>query len=243
LGAKGMRVGVGRSACWSYVTWYNGLTGNWVTWEPGDLVQPGTVGFFDRQRRFTHYRTLASYGIVPRISTLELPGRSRLVWSDGDVHLNVKTSGQSPDGFEFLGALDAGLKVTASREHACMLHMRDLSEAWITDVDAVLRQVQDRLLKGEWEIDSVVVARCTEARQGFAAVSLGTGQSFEAKAGGSAHLAGVADLGQADFTLASGRVFSSTISGPAPRLFLHPRSGSGVISGTGFCPGAVTAAS
>jgi hypothetical protein len=70
-----------------------------------------------------------------------------------------------------------------------MLHMRDLSEAWITDMDAVLRQVQDRLLKGKWVIDSVVVARRTEARQGFAAGSLGSGQSFEVRAGGGARLA------------------------------------------------------
>lgn len=203
LGSCG--VDVNRSACWSYVTWYNELTGNWVTWEPGDRVEPGTVGFFDRQRRFTHYRTLADYGIKPRISATELPGRSRLVWSDGDVHLNVKASGQSPAGFEALGAPDAGLKVTAKREHACMLHMRDLSEAWITDMDAVLRQIQELLLKGEWEIDSVVVARRTEVRRGFAAVSLGSGQSFEARADSGAHLADAAALGHADFTLASGR--------------------------------------
>jgi hypothetical protein len=187
------------------VTWYNELTGNWATWEPGDVVQPGTVGFFDRQRRFTHYRTLASYGIAHRISRAEFPGRNRLVWSDGDVHLDFKASGQSPAGFEALGALDAGLKVTANRERACVLHMRDLCEAWIEDIDAVLRQVKGLLLKGEWEVDSVVVARRTEARQGFAAVSLGSGQSFEAKADKGAHPADAADLSQAGFRLASGR--------------------------------------
>lgn len=187
------------------MTWYNELTGNWATWEPGDLVQPGTIGFFDQQMRFTHYRTLASYGIVPRISTAELPGRSRLVWSDGDIRLNVKAAGQSPAGFEALGALDAGLKATANREHACVLHLRDLSEAWIEDMDTVLRQVQELLLRGEWEIDSIVVARCTEARQGFAAVSLGSGRSFEVKADSGTHLADAADLGHAGFRLASGR--------------------------------------
>ncbi len=187
------------------MTWYNELTGNWATWEPGALVQPGTVGFFDRQRRFTHYRTLASYGIVPQISKAELPGRNRLVWSDGDIHLDFKASGQSPAGFEALGALDAGLKVTANRKHACVLHLRDLSEAWIKDMDAVLRQVQGLLLKGEWEVDSVVVARRTEARQGFAAVSLGSGQSFEAKADSGEHPADAADLSHAGVRLASGR--------------------------------------
>ena len=113
--------------------------------------------------------------------------------------------GQSPAGFEALSALDAGLKVTANREHACVLHMRDLSEAWIKDLDAVLRQIKGLLLKGEWEVDSVVVARRLEARQGFAAVSLGSGQSFEAKADGGARLASAADIGRTGFLLASGR--------------------------------------
>jgi hypothetical protein len=200
-----MGVRVSRSACWSYVTWYNELTGNWATWEPGDLVEPGTIGFFDSQRRFTHYKTLAGHGIVPKLATAEWPGRTRLVWSDGDVHLGFKASGQSPAGFEGLGDLDAGLKVTANREHACVLHMRDLREAWIEDLDAVLRQLKRLLLEGTWEVDSVVVARCLEAQRGFAAVSLGSGQSFEVKADGGAHLAGVADLGHAGFTLSSGR--------------------------------------
>ncbi len=172
-------------------------------------MQPGTVGFFDRERRFTHYRTLADCGIVPKIAAAEWPERSRLVWSDGDVHLNFKASGQSPAGFDALGALDAGLRVTANREHACVLHMRDLSEAWIKDVDAVLRQIKGLLLRGEWEVDSVVVARRLEAREGFAAVSLGSGQSFEVKADGDASNAGTADFGRAGFLLASGRASGS----------------------------------
>jgi hypothetical protein len=198
-------VNVSRSACWSYVTWYNELTGNWATWEPGEPVQPGTVGRFDKQQRFTHYRTLASYGITAEIVTAESPVRNRLVHSDGEVHLDLKASGQSPAGFEALGALDAGLKVTANREHACVLHMRDISEAWIENVDAVLRQIKGLLLSGEWEVDSVVVARRLEVQQGFAAISLGSGQSFEVKADGAAHLSGAVDLGHAGFLLASGR--------------------------------------
>lgn len=194
-----------RSACWSYVTWYNELTGNWATWEPGEPVQPGTVGFFDKQRRFTHYRMLADWGIVPRIAAAELPDRGRLVRSSGDFQYSVKASGQSPEGFESLGALDAGLRMTANREHACVLHMRDLSEAWIKDMDAVLGQIKGLLLKGEWEVDSVVVARRLEARQGFAAVALGSGHSFEAKADGDGRLADVVGIGRAALQLASRR--------------------------------------
>jgi hypothetical protein len=198
-------VRVSESVCRTYVTWYNKLTSNWATWEPGEVVQPGAVGCFDREQRFTHYRTLADYRIAAEVATAESPVRNRLVYSDDDVHLDLKASGRSPAGFEALGTLDAGLKVTADREHACMLHMRDISEARIRNVDAVLQQIKDRLLRGEWEVDSVVVVRRLEVGQGFAAISSGSGLSFEAKADGDARLMGVADLGHAGFQLAPGR--------------------------------------
>jgi hypothetical protein len=228
------------------VTWYHELTGNWATWEPGDQVEPGTIGFFDRDQVFTsHYRKLAAYGIVPGIVTAELPGRSRLVWSEGDVHLDFKASGQSSAGFEALGSLDAGLKAMANREHACVLHMHDLSEAWIENVEAVLLQIKGLLLSGQWEVDLVVVARRLEARRGFAAVSLGSGRSFEAKADGHARIAGAADLGSAGFRLAPGAgagITRSGPSGPALHRSSHRPSASSVTCGTGSCPGAVTAA-
>jgi hypothetical protein len=185
------------------VTWYNKLTLNWATWEPGEPVQPGTVGFFDEQQRFAHYRTLADWGIVPRIAVAGLPDRHHQ--TQGDFQYSLKASGRSPDGFESLGTLDAGLRMTANREHACVLHMRDLSEAKIKHMDAVLGRIKELLLKGEWEIDSVVVASRVEARKGFAAVSLGSGRTFEAKADGDARLAGIADLGRAALELASRR--------------------------------------
>ena len=193
-----------RSPSWSYVTWYYELTGNWATWEPGNRVEPGTVGSFDSRRRFNHYRTLAGYRIVPEIATADLPG-SRLAWSDGEVHLDFKASGESSAGFEALGALDAGVKVTANREHGCILHMRDLSEAWITNVEGVLAQIKALLVGKVWEVDSVVVVRRLEARQGFAAVSLGSGRSFVAKADADARVMGAADLGSAGLLLAPGR--------------------------------------
>ena len=42
-----MGVGVARSACWTYVTWYHDLsTTDWATWLPGMPIQPGSVGVF-----------------------------------------------------------------------------------------------------------------------------------------------------------------------------------------------------
>jgi len=193
-----------RSASWSYVTWYYELTGNWATWEPGNRVEPGTIGSFDRRRRFNHFQTLADYRIVPKIASTGLPG-SRLAWSDGEVHLDFKASGESSAGFEALGALDAGLKVTANREHGCILHMRDLSEAWIRNVDEVLAGIKALFISGHWDFDWIVVTRRLEVRRGFAAVSLGSGRSFEVKADADARVMGAADLGSAGLLLAPGR--------------------------------------
>jgi hypothetical protein len=187
------------------VTWYHELTGDWATWKPGDRVEPGTLGFFDRNQVFTHhYRTLAAFGVAPVIATAERPGRSELVLSEDDFHLDLKASGQSSALSGAAGSLGAGFKATSKREHACILHMRDLSEAWIENIEAVLSRIKTLLLSGEWDVDLVLVARRTEARQGFAAVSLGSGQSFEAKADGHASVAGAADLGSAGLLLAPG---------------------------------------
>lgn len=189
----------------SYVTWYHDLTGDWATWKPGDRVEPGSLGFFDRNQVFTHhYRTLADYKITPVIGTAERPGRSELVWSQDDFHVDLKASGQSSAHLGPVGSLGAAFKATSKREHACMLHMRDLSEAWIDNVEAVLSQIKGSLLGGEWDVPMVVVAHRTEARHGFAAVSLGSGRSFEAKADGRASIAGTADLGTAGLLLAPG---------------------------------------
>lgn len=57
-----------KSACRSYVTWFNQCSGNWATWEPGDVVKPGDVGRFDKDRRFRHWQTLADYKVQFTVS-------------------------------------------------------------------------------------------------------------------------------------------------------------------------------
>jgi hypothetical protein len=192
-----------RLPSWSYVNWYYELTGYWATWEPGKRVEPGAVGSFDGQLRFNAYRTLADYGIVPRIAIANSPG-STLARSNSERHFDFKASGESSPGFAVGGNLDADVKVAANHEYAFILHMRDRSEAWIKNIEEVQVQVKALLLKRKWDVDSVVVVRRTEARQGFAAVSLGSGKSFEAKIDADARVMGVADLASAGLVLAPG---------------------------------------
>jgi hypothetical protein len=190
---------VSRSACWSYVRWYNkASSGNWATWEPGEAVQPGDVGFFDDQLRFRHPETLGDYGIAFGTALADLPG-TRTLWSGGDIHFTAHTDGTSALALAGLGDLGGGLRITASRANACFLHLGELRESRITNEAQVCRRVAARLTDG-WPIDSVVVVERLEAAQGFAAISQSAGASFDVSA-----VAGAAGLGAAKFSLRAGR--------------------------------------
>ena len=183
-----------RSACWSYVTWYNKeSSGNWATWVPGEAVEPGNVGRFDEQMRFWRTKTLAAV----RVASARRPGAQTL-WSGGDIRFTAEADGRSALALGALGDLGGGLKITASRAHACFLHMGELRESWIANEDEVLARVANDLKN--WEIDSVIVGRRLEARRGFAAISRSAGASFDASAAG-----GVAAIGAAEFSLQAGR--------------------------------------
>jgi hypothetical protein len=190
---------VSRSACWSYVSWYNqASSGNWATWEPGEAVQPGDVGFFDDQLRFRHPETLGDYGIAFDTTLADLPG-TRTLWSGGDIRFTAQADGTSALALAALGDLGGGVSITASRANACFLHVGDLRESRITNEGQVCRQVAARLTDG-WPIDSVVVVERLEASKGFAAISQSAGASFDVSA-----MAGAAGLGAAKISLRAGR--------------------------------------
>jgi hypothetical protein len=191
-------------ACRSYVNWYHELTGHWATWVPGAQVEPGTIGSFDEGAFKPSDRTLERRGIVPEIVTVNLPGQRRLASSHEDVRIEVKGTGKSPAVIDFVASLGGGVELSANREHVCVLDMSDLSEARIGNSEAVLRQIKALLLRGEWEVDLIVVTSRLEARQGFALVYRGSARNFEVTADGTARVAGLADLGSAGFVVAPG---------------------------------------
>lgn len=192
-----------KSPSWSYVNWYNELTGDWATWEPGRRVEPGAVGSFDGHLRFNSYRTLHDYGIVPRVAVTNLP-ESTLVKSNSERHFDFKASGESSAGVAPGSNLAAKTEVATNREYAFIMYMRERNEAWIKNIEDVLLRVKDLLLKGYWEPDTVIVVRRTEAQQGFAAVSRGSEQSFKAKVDADVRVLSVADLASAGVELAPG---------------------------------------
>jgi len=188
---------------WSYLNWYHGITGDWATWEPGNRVDPGAVGSFDGELRFNAYRTMANFGVVPRIAITDRPG-SWLMESDGEAHLDFKAKAESSPGLSPVGSFGAEAKASAKREHACTLHLHDRSEAWIRNIEDVMLRVQELLISGEWDVGWAVVTRRLEAQRGFAAISQGSEKSFGAKLDADARVMSAADLGSASLQVAPG---------------------------------------
>jgi excisionase family DNA binding protein len=191
---------MGKSACWSYVTWYNECSGgNWATWEPGEVVRPGDVGRFDKERRFLHWQTLEDYGVGFTVSR-EQPVAPHLYASGKAFRVETKATGKSATA---PGMLDAGFRITATREHACLLQLEDATESRVNETRSMLTQIAALLRAGKWDIDLMVVAKRTRARGGFAAISQGAGQSIGVRADGSAGVADVLEAGSAELVLAS----------------------------------------
>ena len=218
------------------------ITGNWATWEPGAPVEPGDVGRFDSQLRFRSDRSLLTHGIDFRIGEKPASG-AVFLFSEDDAHLGDKVSAQSAAALAFVGHLDGRIKITANRKHACVLHMRGLSDAWIIDLEPIKFAIRGALLAGNWEVDQVVVVRRIKVEKGFAAVSREAGVAFEVKAVGKADFAGLADLVGTEFEFTAGRgsndFYRFEFPPGRPRSSRRP-SGSSAGSGTSCCRGVTT---
>jgi repressor LexA len=194
-----------KSACWSYVTWFHECSGGkWATWEPGDVINPGDVGRFDKNRRFCHWQTLVDYGVRFTVSD-ELPVAPHLYSTGKDFRVMTKAAGQYAPDFVGLGTLDAGVRITAERKHACLLQIREATESRILETSDLLTQIAALLRSGKWDLDLLVVVGRIQAKRGFAAISKGAGQSVELKAAGNARLTEVLEIGDAELLLASDR--------------------------------------
>jgi hypothetical protein len=200
---------MGKSASKSYVTWVNRRSsGDWATWEPGDRVSPGDVGRFNKELRFLHWQTLQDFGIQFTVSD-EQPVGGRMYATGKDFNVRAKLAGQSAAGFSHLGNLDAGLKITAKKEHASLLQIRDATESHIIETEQLLQQLAAVVRRPKkWDLDLMVVFERTRAARGFAAISQGRGQSLELKAAAGVQFSEDLELGDAELSLASGKVSS-----------------------------------
>jgi hypothetical protein len=186
-----------RSSCFVYVSWFNGRTGMWPTWEPGSTVSAGDVGKFTRRKQFVHPFTLRHYGIDFDV-TDEMPSGNRMYAS---------THGLAVDSNARVGVPGGGVstRVKSTRNNATLLQVRDTTTQQVADIPGVLAQLKAAILSGKtkWRVDQVVVLERIRAAAGFAAISTGTGQVLEFE--GAHSLATVDALGMAgvDLRLAS----------------------------------------
>lgn len=209
-----------RSACWTYVTWYNDLSsGDWATWLPGRKVDPGSVGSFNGDRRFDHYETLEELGITCASYSEEIPGEEGFYSTAGGFTFEPKIAGSAVPGFAALGELDAGVKLTAKTAHACLLQLVNPTVKKVINQRQVQEAVLAQAKSGLWTIDSEIVMSRTRCSTGFAAISQAGGQSLELKA--AAKLPAVINdqnLGGLELRLASSRAttdFLLHVFGPA----------------------------
>ena len=201
------------------MTWYNGLSsGDWATWLPGRTVEPGSVGAFNRDRRFDHYETLKELGITCASYSGEEPGEEGFYSTAGGFTFESKIAGNAVPGFAALGELDAGVKLTAKAAHACLLQLVKPTVMKVTNQRQVQEAVLVQVKGGQWSIDSQIVMSRTRCNAGFAAISQAGGQSLELKA--AAKLPAVItdqNLGGLELRLASSRAttdFLLTVFGP-----------------------------
>jgi hypothetical protein len=209
-------VGVARSACWAYVTWYHDLTTrDWATWLPGKPIHPGAVGVFNAERCFDHYETLDGLGITSARLSGEVPVPPVPYSTMAGFEFEPTASASMTPSFAALGEAHAGLKLKANTEHACLIQMRNPTERQIKNQRQVLEAVLTRLRGGLWNVDWQVVMRRTRCTSGFAAISRAGGQSVEFKTGAKLpevitdqHLPGL------DLRLASGHSSSGFLLSP-----------------------------
>jgi len=165
------------------VTWYHHLsTTDWATWFPGKLIQPGSVGTFNAERCFDHDETLKQLGITARLSG-ETPVPPIFYSTMGGFEFEPKAAASVAPGFAALGEADAGVRLTANAEHACLIQMLNPTVRQIENQRQVKEAVLARVIDQSWSLDLHVVIRRTRCTRGFAAVSRAGRQSVEFKTG------------------------------------------------------------
>jgi len=188
------------------VTWHHRCSGDWVTWEPGAVVDLGDAGRFDADRRFLPHENLRrDYDISFRTSRQD-PAAPRHYWTD--KYFRVET-----------GTLPAEVTVVSKRRHACILELHGVTETRITNTHAVMRRIADLVRSGAWELDLVVVLGRIQARRGFAAISQAAGQTLRLKVTGDAGPKGIPGAGGPGRTLGDGGELLLA-SGPGAAGFL-----------------------
>ena len=198
------------------MTWYHELsTSDWATWLPGAPIQPGSVGVFNKERCFDHNETLEHYGITCARLSSETPVQPFFYSTMGGFEFEPKAAASASVGFAALGEAEAGVKLTANAEHACLIQLLNPTVRQIENQRQVKEAVLAQVKAGQCPLDLHVVMRRTRCTRGFAAVSRAWKTSVEFKTG--ARLPAVVtdqNLPGLELGLASGRSSSGFFVSP-----------------------------
>jgi hypothetical protein len=153
-----------------YVGWFHDYVRRWATWEPGDNVEPGTVGTFDKTWVFAHYRSLGDFGINYQTSD-DTPAESDRVYaSRRGFKFTPQVAGRVSDPPTALAHVGSTLILTNQNAHAFLLQIKEATSSHLLLPDDVLEQVRLKVLASDWDLDLVVVFERLKVQRGFAVI-------------------------------------------------------------------------
>lgn len=186
-----------KSLCKPYVRWFNGLTnGRWATWEPGDQVDVGDVGWFDDQLEFRHNVTLSDLGIPMTVSEEE-PSSPRLYFTAKDFDIGVDTNASLPATGHPVNLKSAGVTFKTKRNSSYLLQADAVTDQTLLNENEVFEDMRQALLQGRWHVDFYVVTARRRCGSGFVVLSQRKRQEIRLEVEGAISAAGVIDIAKA----------------------------------------------
>jgi hypothetical protein len=189
--------------CKDYVRWFHDRTsGDWVTWEPGDWIEPGNFGWFNGELRFCYdpnQNVATALGIDVKVGP-EKSIASRVYANEADFDLGIVGSAAAELPVAVAPGADISLK---TRSDDCnLLSVSSATRAELMNTQQALEAIRQLVLTRQWPIDHYVVTSRVRCTQGFAIIARRSGREIRLKAKAEATLAGVADL--ADVSISPG---------------------------------------
>ncbi|MFZ4159886.1 hypothetical protein ACOZDE_15840 [Streptomyces griseoincarnatus] len=174
--------------CSSYVTWIYNETSNWATWEPGDRVDLGDIGYFDRSLKFTKADTSANLlNTPPHVIQVQKIG-SRIHYSSRYFSVSTNASVGTP------GAA-AEVTFTLKRGEGHVLQTRQGVCEGVDNEASMLDAAKSAIATADWCLAWVLVCERKKVDGGFAAACKGKGTSFTMQASAPVPQGSIADVG------------------------------------------------
>lgn len=154
-----------------------------ATWEPKLPIEVGAVGKL-HQGVFVRYTSLAAQGITAEI--VSSPSSGDLDYSSqGGVTVTKKLSGEvAPPEAAQLGQADAGIVVSFGVANGVVFEAKNTTNQSISNLMEVKKSVIDKIRRGEWEKDTVIVTEVIEAESATIIISQEKNGKIELKAKG-----------------------------------------------------------